>query len=367
MQPENKLRLRVDWGEWGPWSGEAAQPQGRDSGSHGAAGAGDPESPACLSSTKRTEVVLTPSESRKPRARTLQVIAETIRSLLEVNPESCLWVTVTFPKGAIGREIRQQRFDHWRKYVLEREGLSVWVPEPHQSGEIHYHGIWKIPGRDFATGFDHWSRANWVKHRSKSLLHLWKTSGSADLRWMWSRREGWSDRYKLGFVDIVPFRPCTVPIAVARYLASYASQGDHPKGTRLVRRIGWQREGIPLPIKSNEFSFCGERSRFFGACKIAGDDGPTWERLRSPKLCYGCKFSVGVGEKWDWYGWRRKKGWALRAAITGAGRLRLGYLPFPYLVAWECIRSWVRSWRKELDDDQVVAGVRDVIAGRFFQ
>ena len=68
--------------------------------------------PACSSATND------PEELRKPRARTLEVIGQSISYLVRGGGASCLWVTVTFPPACKARKARQERFDSWRKHFL---------------------------------------------------------------------------------------------------------------------------------------------------------------------------------------------------------------------------------------------------------
>jgi len=338
-----------------------AKPSPAAAGAAGAKAVGDA---ACLSSTKGE----TNDSLRFPRARTLEVISNTIRELLEDFPKSSLWVTVTFPRWCVGRKARQSAFDRWRKAFLEDDGYSVWVIEPHASGEVHFHGVWSRPGNDYQTGFDFEARERWVKSRSLEDFRPWKKSGSPSLQAVWRCRPFWRKVCGLGWVDIVPLRPSTVPQAVARYMASYASQGQHPKGTRLVRRIGFK--GKRSMLKSNEFSFCGPRSRLFGRWKMLGDKGPPRIWLRAPwsedgVCCFSCRELLRIREDFK-YG-KRQRGWALRAAIDGAGMVDPATLPFPYLDVWDAAFSLVRNWKKDWSFDQCVSGVKEVFEGRFWQ
>jgi len=327
--------VAVECGLAGPPAYPRREPEASDADKQG--------DPACLSATKVGAVDCDAFMARPVRPKTLEVISQTISDLLQRHPRSCLWCTATFPPERVGRESRQRAFDSWRKAVLEPLGMSVWVPEAHESGEIHFHGVWCVPGRDFVSGFDHYSREKWVSLRSKLLLNLWKSSGSPDLRSLWAVRDSWR-KYGIGHVDIVPLRPGSVPIAVARYMASYASQGGHPKGSRLVRRVGYKKyrkqaaacemsggpclcsvphhEGVLL--KSADFSFAGPRSRLFGACRLLGE-----------KLGYGLEVQANG---------KRRRGWALVSAVAGVSDIILGERACDYLESWSYVRGFVRTY-----------------------
>lgn len=190
-------------------------------------------------------------------------------------------------------------FRSWCAHVGRNLGKSVWIPQVHQSGKMHLHGVLWIPGADFAAGFNHDARARWVVTRQPDDLALWKSSRSPDLKRAGLWRRKWSRSYGLGFIDLCPFRPDTEPLAVARYVSRYVSTGGFIKGTRLVRRVGWKK-GEDVPLRSNEFCHTGPRAALFGNLKEAG--------LRQGIQPTG-------------------KGWALKAAKDGLRAMR-AHWPF---------------------------------------
>lgn len=179
---------------------------------------------------------------------------------------------VTFPAHRKDRKARQDRFDSRRKRFLNSWGESITVPEPHKSGEVRSHGVVRAEDRNFALGFDPEARKRWVKSRSEADRDLWMRSASPDLREAWRLRRSSKKSYGPGHVDVVPLWPTTEPLAVARYIANYASHVAHPEGTRMVRRVGWRRSE-ELPIKAYAVSFAGPRARLVGRLKENGDTG----------------------------------------------------------------------------------------------